>query len=60
MYRQGSDSIMWFSASLLQGCLRKKIVDNKNVTHMQMIDPFVPQLLAVLQRTKVSWSALNL
>jgi hypothetical protein len=50
---QGTDCIMWFSASLLLGSLRKRHIDGKTQAHLQMLDPFVPQLLTILQRTKV-------
>jgi hypothetical protein len=50
---QGTDSIMWFAASLFHGCLRKRLIDCKSDLHLRMIDPFVSQLLNILQRTKV-------
>ena len=53
LLRQGTDSIMWFAASLFYGCIRKRLIDFKSPVHLGMVDPFVSKLLHILQRTKV-------
>lgn len=49
----GSESLMWMSVALLHGAMKKRIVSTTAPRHLSMLDPFIPHLLATIQRTKI-------